>query len=79
MCGIELVYSKETKEPFPSEKRIGYRVTLKMRKLGMLARPLGDVIVFMPSLACIKEELKEMVSIMKDAIVTDNRKRGFAF
>jgi len=79
MCGIELVYSKETKEPFPSEKRIGYRVTLKMRKLGMLTRLLGNVIVFMPSLACIKEELKEMGSIMKDAIVTVTEKEVLLF
>jgi len=45
----------------------------------MLTKLLGNVIVFMPPLACTKEELKEMVSIMKKAIVTGNRKRGFAF
>ena len=68
MCGIELVYSKETKEPFPAEKRVGYQVTLKMRELGMLTRPLGDVIVFMPPHVSTKEELKAMVTIMKEAI-----------
>jgi len=56
--GIELVYSKETKEPFPSEKRIGYHVTLKMRELGMLTRPLGDVIVFILRLPVQKKNLK---------------------
>lgn len=69
MCGIELVQSKETKEPFPFEKRIGYNVTLKMRELGMLTRPLGDVIVFMPPLVSTEEDLTAMVSIMKDAII----------
>lgn len=69
MCGIELVHSKETKERFPAEKRVGYRATLKMRELGMLTRPLGDVIVFMPPHVTTREELKEMVSIMKEAIV----------
>ncbi|MBZ5750389.1 MULTISPECIES: adenosylmethionine--8-amino-7-oxononanoate transaminase [Metabacillus] len=68
MCGIELVSSKETKEPFPAEERIGYHVTLKMRELGMLTRPLGDVIVFMPPHASTREELYEMVAIMKEAI-----------
>lgn len=68
MCGIELVASKETKEPFPSEKRVGYRVSLKMRELGMLTRPLGNTIVFMPPLASTIEELEEMISIMKEAI-----------
>ncbi|MBM4763030.1 adenosylmethionine--8-amino-7-oxononanoate transaminase [Bacillus sp. B15-48] len=69
MCGIELVYSKETKEPFSTNKRVGYQATLKMRELGMLTRPLGDVIVFMPPLVSTKEELKAMVTIMKEAIV----------
>jgi lysine--8-amino-7-oxononanoate aminotransferase len=68
MCGIELVRSKETKEPFPSEKRVGYQVSLKMRELGMLTRPLGDVIAFMPPLASTNEELEAMITIMKEAI-----------
>ncbi|OKL37773.1 adenosylmethionine--8-amino-7-oxononanoate transaminase [Domibacillus mangrovi] len=69
MCGIELVHSKETKEAFSAKKRVGYHVTLKMRELGMLTRPLGDVIVFMPPLVSTREELKEMVAIMKEAII----------
>lgn len=69
MCGIEIVYSKEKKEPFPFESRIAYHITLKMRELGMLTRPTGDVVVFMPPLASTKEELKEMIDIIRKAIV----------
>ncbi|TVP81913.1 MAG: adenosylmethionine--8-amino-7-oxononanoate transaminase [Alkalicoccus sp.] len=68
MCGIELVESKETKKPFPFEKRVGYHVSLKMRELGMLTRPTGDVLVFMPPLVSTTEELEEMVAIIKQAI-----------
>ncbi|WLR51206.1 adenosylmethionine--8-amino-7-oxononanoate transaminase [Bacillus tianshenii] len=68
MCGIEIVKDKETKEPFPFQERAAYRSTLKMRELGMLTRPLGDIVVFMPPLASTKEELKEMISIMKQSI-----------
>jgi lysine--8-amino-7-oxononanoate aminotransferase len=68
MCGIELVQSKETRQPFPPDKRIGYKVSLKMRELGMLTRPLGDVIVLMPPLASTVEDLKEMIGIIKQAI-----------
>ncbi|WP_100406120.1 adenosylmethionine--8-amino-7-oxononanoate transaminase [Bacillus solitudinis] len=68
MCGIELVQDKATKEPYPLEKRIGYRVSLKMRELGMLTRPMGNVIVFMPPLVSTKRELQLMVNIMKIAI-----------
>ncbi|WP_413374869.1 adenosylmethionine--8-amino-7-oxononanoate transaminase [Alkalihalobacillus sp. 1P02AB] len=69
MCGVELVYNKSTKEPFPFEKRIGYQVSLKMRELGMITRPLGDVIVFMPPLVSTQSELQQMVDIIKAAIV----------
>ncbi|MED4072182.1 adenosylmethionine--8-amino-7-oxononanoate transaminase [Priestia endophytica] len=68
MCGIELVQSKETRQPFPPDKRIGYNVSLKMRELGMLTRPLGDVIVLMPPLASTVEDLKEMIGTIKQAI-----------
>ncbi|MFC3886477.1 adenosylmethionine--8-amino-7-oxononanoate transaminase [Bacillus songklensis] len=68
MSGIELVRDKKTKEPFPFEQRVGYKTTLKMRELGMLTRPTGDVIVFMPPLVSSREDLKEMIHIMKRAI-----------
>ncbi|MEB1808737.1 MAG: adenosylmethionine--8-amino-7-oxononanoate transaminase [Bacillaceae bacterium] len=68
MVGVELVKDKETKEPFPWGDRVGYYATLKMRELGMLSRPLGDVIVFMPPLATTYEELEQMITIMKQAI-----------
>ncbi|MBM7649560.1 adenosylmethionine-8-amino-7-oxononanoate aminotransferase/lysine--8-amino-7-oxononanoate aminotransferase [Bacillus ectoiniformans] len=68
MCGIELVKDKETKEAFPWEERVGYKATLKMRELGMLTRPLGDVVVFMPPLAASYQELTEMAKIMETAI-----------
>lgn len=69
ICGIELVKNKETKEAFDPFDRIGYQATLKMRELGLLTRPLGDVIVFMPPLSSSKRELKEMLSIIKEGIV----------
>jgi lysine--8-amino-7-oxononanoate aminotransferase len=69
MCGIELVRDRETNEPYPWTERIGYQTTLKMRELGMLTRPLGDVIVFMPPLASTIADLEAMISIMREAIV----------
>ncbi|WP_232713456.1 adenosylmethionine--8-amino-7-oxononanoate transaminase [Bacillus xiapuensis] len=68
MCGIELVQDKETKQPFPAEDRVAYKATLRMRELGMLTRPLGDVIVFMPPLVTSYEQLTQMGKIMKQAI-----------
>ncbi|RBW68315.1 adenosylmethionine--8-amino-7-oxononanoate transaminase [Bacillus taeanensis] len=70
MAGIELVNNKESKQPFQWEKRTGYKVSLKMRELGMLTRPLGDVIAFLPPLASSPQDLKAMIAIMKEAIQT---------
>ncbi|WP_051541140.1 adenosylmethionine--8-amino-7-oxononanoate transaminase [Caldalkalibacillus mannanilyticus] len=68
MVGLELVQNKESKEPFEWAKRMGYHTSLKMRELGMLTRPMGDTLVFMPPLASTESELEAMLAIMKQAI-----------
>jgi len=68
MIGIELVLSKETKEPFHWNDRVGVQVTKRAKELGLLTRPLGNVIVFMPPLASTKSELEEMLNILYKAI-----------
>lgn len=69
MAGIELVQDKASKEPYPWQHRIGYRTTLKMRELGMLSRPMGDSVVFMPPLASSEKDLSSMIQIMGEAII----------
>ncbi|GAX91320.1 adenosylmethionine--8-amino-7-oxononanoate transaminase [Effusibacillus lacus] len=69
MVGVELVADKETKEEFPWEDRVGIRVCRRCRELGMLLRPLGNVIVFMPPLASTEAELDEMLTVLEQAIV----------
>ena len=61
MVGIEIVASRETKESFPAEKKIGQRVIRKVREKGIILRPLGDVIVLMPPLSSTEEEIKNLV------------------
>ncbi|OCA82806.1 adenosylmethionine--8-amino-7-oxononanoate transaminase [Pseudobacillus wudalianchiensis] len=78
MCGIEIVKDKATNEPFPAEERTAYRATLRMRELGMLTRPLGNVIVFMPPLASSYEDLDEMAVIMKQAIHEISNEKVYA-
>ncbi|WP_223829768.1 adenosylmethionine--8-amino-7-oxononanoate transaminase [Paenibacillus arenilitoris] len=68
MVGIELVRDKSTKEPFPWADRIGVRAAQRARELGMLTRPLGHVVVFMPPLASTEAELDEMTDILVKAI-----------
>lgn len=68
MTGIEIVKDKETRESYDSAERKGYEITLEMRRRGLLSRPMGDVLVFMPPLSSTEKELKTMIKIMKESI-----------
>jgi len=68
MVGIELVQEKATKAPYPLAQRIGMRVAEEARRLGLLLRPLGNVIVLMPPLSTTVRELRQMVDLVTKAI-----------
>jgi len=68
MAGIELVKNKKTKEPYPFEERMGWKVCLKARENGVIIRPLGDVVVLMPPLSISQQELKSLVRITAEAV-----------
>ncbi len=69
MVGIELVADRGTKEPFDWRAATGARVCARARELGMITRPLGDVVVFMPPLATEADDLEAMLDILRRAIV----------
>ncbi len=68
MAGIELVRSRETKEPYPAADRTGHRVILEARRRGVMLRPLGDVIVLMPAPAMGKKDLSRLVTVTAESI-----------
>ncbi|MBW5468777.1 adenosylmethionine--8-amino-7-oxononanoate transaminase [Brevibacillus formosus] len=68
MAGIELVRDKETKEPYHWNERIGVRVCQVAREKGLLTRPLGNVIVFIPPLVSTTQELADMIRILAESI-----------
>ncbi|MBB6445165.1 adenosylmethionine-8-amino-7-oxononanoate aminotransferase [Bacillus benzoevorans] len=65
---IELVINKETKEPFPSEERVGYQIYKLALEKGLLLRPLGNILYFMPPYVITKEEIKTMIDLANEAI-----------
>ncbi|MUT67958.1 adenosylmethionine--8-amino-7-oxononanoate transaminase [Paenibacillus sp. NEAU-GSW1] len=69
MIGIELVRDKSSREPYDWADRIGVRTAMRARELGMLTRPLGNVVVFIPPLASTEEELDAMTDILTKSIV----------
>ncbi|XOK58441.1 adenosylmethionine--8-amino-7-oxononanoate transaminase [Paenibacillus elgii] len=68
MIGIELVREKKSREPYAWTDRIGVRVSMRARELGMLTRPLGNVVVLIPPLASTEAELDAMTDILAAAI-----------
>ncbi len=68
MVSIELVQNKTTREAIPLQARIGHRVTMEARRLGLLLRPLGNIIVLMPPLSATPGELQRMITILRQAV-----------
>jgi len=69
MWGIELVANQAAGTAYPWEAKMGYQVSHRCRELGMLVRPLGNVLVFMPPLASPLADLEAMLAIYRQAIV----------
>ncbi len=59
---VELVRHRHTKEPFPPELRLGFRVYMSSLAEGVVLRPLGDVIYWFLPLCVTEEELEEILS-----------------
>ena len=68
MVGIELVKDRDSREPYSPAERIGHHVSMEARRLGLLLRPLGNVLVLMPPLATKPKDTALMISILKRAI-----------
>jgi adenosylmethionine-8-amino-7-oxononanoate aminotransferase len=68
MGGVELVKNKKTDEPYPYEKKMGYKVCAEAKKRGVLMRPLGNVIVLMPPLAISKKDLKFLATVIQESV-----------
>ncbi|MCX8011891.1 MAG: aminotransferase class III-fold pyridoxal phosphate-dependent enzyme, partial [Desulfobacterota bacterium] len=68
MVGIELVRDRTTKESYPIKEKMGIKVIKEARQKGVVIRPLGDVIVLMPSLNISDTELKRLTQITFAAI-----------
>lgn len=65
---MELVTDKEKKTPFDSKLRIGYEIYKKALPMGLLLRPLGNVMYFNPPLNIEIEDLDKAIAICKTAM-----------
>ncbi|MGJ3205668.1 adenosylmethionine--8-amino-7-oxononanoate transaminase [Geobacillus thermoleovorans] len=68
MCGIEIVKDRRTKEVFPRAAMVEHRIILEARRRGLVIRPLGPVLTFIPVLSMSEDEMAEAVRILFDSI-----------
>ncbi|MEQ1531401.1 MAG: aminotransferase class III-fold pyridoxal phosphate-dependent enzyme, partial [Methylococcales bacterium] len=63
IVAIEMVKHKPTKTPYPWQERRGLRVYQYALSQGVLLRPLGNVIYFMPPYIVSEDELILMAEV----------------
>jgi adenosylmethionine-8-amino-7-oxononanoate aminotransferase len=68
IVGIELVKDWRTRQPFALAEQAGIRVCQAMAKLGVLTRPIGNVIVLMPPFCTTVAQVRTMVAAAGEAI-----------
>ncbi len=65
---LELVACRKTKESFDWQKRVGYSIYRIALTQGVLLRPLGNVIYFMPPYVVNEEDIDFMVKVAFESI-----------
>ena len=68
MAGVELMDDPPARRAFPYERLTGAQVARTARKAGVLIRPLGDVMVFMPPLSITAAEIDLLLDATLAAI-----------
>lgn len=69
IAAVELVLDRSTQAPYPWSERRGQRVCDRARELGVLLRPLGNVVVVMPPLAATLDEIDRIALAVEQGIV----------
>jgi adenosylmethionine-8-amino-7-oxononanoate aminotransferase len=70
MMGIEFVKDKATKETYSDEINVGLRVAQEAQKRGLIARPLGNILILSPTLIMDKKQIAQVEAILRDSIKT---------
>jgi adenosylmethionine-8-amino-7-oxononanoate aminotransferase len=68
IVAIELAANKASREPYPWAERRGLTVYQHALTRGVLLRPVGDVVYFMPPYVITPEEIDLMVEVAREGI-----------
>jgi len=68
ILAIEMVQDKQTRRPYPWQERRGLSVYRHGLENGVLLRPLGNVVYFMPPYVITPEQIELMARVARDGI-----------
>lgn len=68
ILAIELVQDKASRDPYPWQERRGLAVYRHSLERGVLLRPIGDVVYFMPPYVITPQQIDLMVDVAREGI-----------
>ncbi|MGQ7843089.1 aminotransferase class III-fold pyridoxal phosphate-dependent enzyme [Granulosicoccus sp. 3-233] len=68
MMGLEFVKDKEHKTPFAPTEMIGQKVAQAAQKRGLIARPLGNILILSPTLIMSEAQIDQTADILRESI-----------
>ena len=68
ILAIEIVRNRSTRARFPSKEKRGARICRAAQDLGLITRPVGDVLVLMPPFCTTDEEIEKMAESLFQGI-----------
>jgi len=68
ITAVELVRNKRTREPYPWQERRGLVIYRHALERGVLLRPVGNVVYFMPPYVVTTDEIDLMVAVAREGI-----------
>lgn len=69
MMGIEFTRDRASKESFDADLQVGLRVALACQRRGLIARPLGNVLILSPTLIMDQAMIDRVEAILREAIL----------
>ena len=79
MACVECVADRESKNPLQLDTNVGMRIDTHCHQLGLLVRPLINMCVMSPPLVITREQIDDMVGILREGIsrtMDDLRREG---
>jgi len=68
MMGIEFVQNKQTKQPFSDDENVALRLQQHAQSRGLIARPLGNILILSPTLILTMQDIDKIGSILHESI-----------